>query len=55
MLSICVLTVLFALIVIILLGVERHKNHLSTGVLVTAVVLEVLIILLNLFQFYGLA
>ncbi|MBR6790845.1 MAG: hypothetical protein IKM31_08285, partial [Oscillospiraceae bacterium] len=55
MISICILTVLFALTVIILLGVERRRKHLSAGVLVTAVILEVLTILLNLFQIYGLA
>ncbi|MBQ4050032.1 MAG: hypothetical protein IJD13_00240 [Oscillospiraceae bacterium] len=54
MLSICVLTVLFALTVIILLGVERRKNGLSKKTLVTVIVLEILTILMNLFQFYGL-
>lgn len=54
MLSICIFTAVFALIVIVLLEVERRKNGISKKVLVTVVILEVLTILLNLFQFYGL-
>ena len=55
MLSICILTVLFALTVIILLGAERRRNSLSRKALITVVVLEILTILMNLFQLYGLA
>jgi len=55
MISICVVTILFSLVTLILVTREHRKNLFSKKPLVTVWVLQVLTILLSLFHIYGLA
>jgi len=55
MISICVVTILFSLVTILLTAAEHRKNALSRKTLAGTVTLQVLTILLSLFHIYGLA
>lgn len=55
MISICVVTILFSLVTLILVSREKQKNGFSKGSLAGIWVVQILTILLSLFHIYGLA
>lgn len=55
MISICVVTILFSLITLLLTIGEYRKNGFSKKSLVSISILQILTILLSLFHIYGLA
>ncbi len=55
MISICVVTILFSLVTLILVSREKRKNGFSKGSLAGIWAVQILTILLSLFHIYGLA
>lgn len=55
MISICVVTILFSLVTLLLVTGEHRKNRFAKKPFVTVWVLRILTILLSLFHIYGLA
>lgn len=55
MISICVVTIIFSLVTLFLVGNEYRKQHFSGKTLAAVSAVQILTVLLSLFHIYGLA